>query len=64
MRLGERSREAARFADADADADLGLGRISHSGSCDSICAFHAFVSAGVVRPTTMVMDSLSDVSKL
>jgi hypothetical protein len=64
LRLRERSREVERFADADADTDLGLGRISHSGSCDMMCAFHAFVSAGVVRPTTIVMDSLSEVSKL
>lgn len=61
LRLRERSRDVEGFADAD--ADRGLGSISHSGSCDSTCAFQALVSAGVVRPTTIVMDSLSD-SKL
>ena len=64
LRERERSREVERFADADADADLGLGRIFHSGSCDSTWAFHAFASAGAVRPTTIVMDSLSEMSKL
>lgn len=49
---------------ADADIDLGFGRISQSGSCDSTCAFHAFVWVGVVRATTIVTDSLSEMSKL
>lgn len=49
---------------ADADADLGFGRNSQSGSCDSTCAFHAFVWVGVVRATTIVTDSLSEMSKL
>lgn len=64
LREIERSTEAERFVEADADADLGLGRISHVGSCDSTCAFHAFASAGTARPTTIVIDSLSEVSKL
>lgn len=49
---------------ADAEAGLGLARISQSGSCDSTCAFHAFVWVGVVRATTIVTDSLSEMSKL
>lgn len=65
LRETERAREAVDGSvDADADADLGLGRISQSGSCDSTCAFHAFVSAGVVRATAIMTDSLSEMSKL
>lgn len=58
-----RSREVERFVDEDVAVEVGLGRISHSGSWLSTWAFQALASAGAVRPTTMVMDSLSD-SKL
>lgn len=74
LRLRERSRVALRsgrsceverllYGGVDVDLGAGLGTISHWGSWLSTWAFHAFVSAGVVRPTTTVMDSLSD-SKL
>ena len=66
LRERERSREAERlrFATADADADRALGRISHFGSCESICAFHDLASIGAARHTTIVIDSLSEESKL
>lgn len=67
LRETERPREVAEEtvdADADADTDLGLGRISQPGSFDPTCAFQAFVSAGVVRATAVVIVSLSEISKL
>lgn len=57
LRDSVRLREMSRFL------TVGLGSISHSGSWDSTFAVQASFCADVVRPTTMVMDSLSE-SKL